>query len=149
MLNLFVAHPMIQALNSTNWQPEFLSAAKKLEEKGQQFQLGKDKWNAAAIAVTAADDARTAASKATTAAKMATCRWLVPFLVARVEFLEWTREPFMPSTICWLVQRQRCARCCARIKPLPRCEDFQPQSDASWFFVRAICGTPRWGRPIR
>jgi hypothetical protein len=71
MLNLFVAHPMIQALNSTNWQPEFLSAEKKLEEKGQQFELAKDKWNAAAIAVTAADDARTAASKATTAAKMA------------------------------------------------------------------------------
>jgi DNA ligase D-like protein (predicted ligase) len=27
-----------------------------------------------------------------TAAKMATCRWLDPFIVARVEFLEWTPE---------------------------------------------------------
>src|SRR5207248_9313364 len=27
-----------------------------------------------------------------TAAKMALCRWLHPFLVARIEFLEWTPE---------------------------------------------------------
>jgi len=27
-----------------------------------------------------------------TAAKMAACRWLAPFLVARIEFLEWTSE---------------------------------------------------------
>jgi ATP-dependent DNA ligase len=27
-----------------------------------------------------------------TAAKMAICRWLDPFIVARIEFLEWTAE---------------------------------------------------------
>ena len=30
--------------------------------------------------------------KSLTAAKMAMCRWLDPFLVVRIEFLEWTPE---------------------------------------------------------
>jgi hypothetical protein len=33
-----------------------------------------------------------------TAVKMATCRWLQPFIVARIEFLEWTPENRLRSS---------------------------------------------------
>ncbi len=72
MLNLFIAHPMIQALNSTNWKPQFQSAAERVEQKVEQFDLARNKWNAAAAAVAAADNARAAAAKATDAAAAAT-----------------------------------------------------------------------------
>ena len=72
MLNLFIAHPMIQALSSTNWKPQFQSAAERVEQKVEQFDLARNKWNAAATAVAAADQAREAATKATDAAAAAT-----------------------------------------------------------------------------
>ena len=72
MLNLFIAHPMIQALNSTNWKPQFQSAAERVEQKVEQFDLARNKWNAAAAAVAAADEARAAAAKATDVAAVAT-----------------------------------------------------------------------------
>ncbi len=72
MLNLFIAHPMIQALNSTNWKPQFQTTADRVEQKVEQFDLARNKWNAAAAAVAAADQAREAAAKATDAAATAT-----------------------------------------------------------------------------
>ena len=72
MLNLFIAHPMIQALNSTNWKPQFQNATERVEQKVEQFDLARNKWNAAARAVAAADEARAAAAKATDAAATAT-----------------------------------------------------------------------------
>ncbi len=71
MLNLFVTHPMIQSLNTTKWKPEFQNAAERIEQKVQQFDLARKKWDAAATAVAAADQVRGAAAKATAAAARA------------------------------------------------------------------------------
>src|SRR3954453_7236527 len=43
-LNLFVSHPMVQALKSTEWKPTFQSAEKRFEEGSGKFKLAGDKW---------------------------------------------------------------------------------------------------------
>ncbi|MFI5456576.1 MAG: hypothetical protein ACHRXM_14100 [Isosphaerales bacterium] len=71
-LNLFVAHPMVQALNSTAWKPKFQSALDRLGERKEQFALARTKWQAASNAVSAAGAALDAAKAAGDAAVKAT-----------------------------------------------------------------------------
>jgi len=70
-LNLFVAHPMVQALNSTAWKPKFQSALDRLGEKKEQFALARSKWQAASNAVSAAGAASDAVKTADAAAATA------------------------------------------------------------------------------
>jgi hypothetical protein len=72
MFNLFVGHPMVQALNSETWKPKFQSAAERIGDAEQEFKVVKSKWWAASRAVTAADNATETASKAEQAATWAT-----------------------------------------------------------------------------
>src|SRR6478752_4522159 len=44
-LNLFVSHPMVQALNSTDWKPTFQSAETRIEQGIGKFQLAGAKWD--------------------------------------------------------------------------------------------------------
>jgi hypothetical protein len=71
MLNLFVAHPMVQALNATDWKPKFQTASERLGQAKEEFDLAKSKWNAASAAVTTAGAARVAARNAEAEAKQA------------------------------------------------------------------------------
>jgi hypothetical protein len=64
ILNLFINHPTLQALNSTEWKPKFQSAAERLGEQKKELQLAKSKWNAASGAVANANAARKSARKA-------------------------------------------------------------------------------------
>jgi hypothetical protein len=71
-LKLFVTHPMIQALNSTEWKPEFQSAVERFKEGEERFEAGRNKWAMASNTVSAADNARDKANAAEAAAKAAT-----------------------------------------------------------------------------
>ena len=72
MLNLFVGHPMVQALNSTQWKPKFQSASEKLNKEKQAFEVARIKWSAASEAFASASAARAAAKNADAAATGAT-----------------------------------------------------------------------------
>jgi bifunctional non-homologous end joining protein LigD len=50
-----------------------------------------------------------------TVAKMSACRWLEPFLVGRIEFLEWTPENRLRHPRFVGLRSDKCARRCARI----------------------------------
>jgi hypothetical protein len=67
-LNLFVGHPMIQALQSTDWKPTFRSAEERVAEVGEKLVRAGGRWNLAAKAVAAASAARQAATRADGAA---------------------------------------------------------------------------------
>jgi hypothetical protein len=71
MLNLFVAHPMVQALCAAEWKPTFRSSTARLEEGARDLDRLREKWDAAARAASAADAARTAATTAASAAALA------------------------------------------------------------------------------
>src|SRR3954470_16088294 len=60
-LNLFVSHPMVQALNSTDWKPTFQSAEERFQEGTGKFKLAGTKWALASKAVAASGAARLAA----------------------------------------------------------------------------------------
>lgn len=70
-LNLFVSHPMVQALNSTDWMPTFQSAATRIEQGIGKFQLVGAKWDLASNAVAASSVAKSAAETAQAAATAA------------------------------------------------------------------------------
>jgi hypothetical protein len=63
-LNLFVSHPMVQALNSTAWKPTFQSADERFQEGTGKFKLAGTKWALASRAVAASGAARLAAKAA-------------------------------------------------------------------------------------
>jgi hypothetical protein len=71
-LKLFITHPMVQALNSTDWKPEFQSAEARLNQVKEQFNEGRAKWDKASQAAAAAKNATAEAAAADTAAKAAT-----------------------------------------------------------------------------
>jgi hypothetical protein len=71
LLNLFVGHPLIQALDSTNWAPQFKTAVDRLGAAQDKFALARTKWQAAADVVSSADRAIEAAKQADSAAKRA------------------------------------------------------------------------------
>ncbi len=64
ILNLFITHPTLQALSTTDWKPRFQSAADRLGDRKKELQLARSKWNAASVAVANAREARNAARKA-------------------------------------------------------------------------------------
>ena len=68
LLNLFVGHPLIQALNSTDWAPQFRSAVDRIGAAQDQFGLARVKWQAASEVVSAAGAALDAAQAADAAA---------------------------------------------------------------------------------
>lgn len=68
-LNLFVSHPMIQALQSTQWEPTFSSAESRIAKGTAEFERAGVKWSRASDAVAAADLARNAAIAAEAATK--------------------------------------------------------------------------------
>jgi ATP-dependent DNA ligase len=66
-----------------------------------------------------------------TAVKMTMCRWLEPFIVARIEFLEWTPEQSIaPCAIRRNSHRQGCSRSCARRRLVQR-DGFEADSEHS------------------
>jgi len=71
-LNLFVSHPMVQALSSTDWKPTFLSADQRFGEGREKFERTKGLWDLAAKAVADSNVAKVAAKTADDAAAKAT-----------------------------------------------------------------------------
>src|SRR5271165_6710067 len=58
MLNLFVSHPMVQALCATQWKPSFLTAVARREEGVKDLDRARGKWDSAARSAAAAASAR-------------------------------------------------------------------------------------------
>jgi hypothetical protein len=71
-LNLFVSHPMVQALNATDWSPTFLKAEERIGQETGLFRKAHDEWYSASRAVNAATAARNAADAADATAAKAT-----------------------------------------------------------------------------
>ena len=75
MLNLFIAAPDYPGTQFDELEAPISKRRGTSQQKVEQFDLARNKWNAAATAVAAADQAREAATKATDAAAAATTAW--------------------------------------------------------------------------